>query len=153
MGRDVILRSAGVLVLAAILVSGCTRDARLYPANDAAAIDGVLVVSFVDSPFNRNGELELKMPDGELLKGEYSTVENASASFGTIYASVYGTGGSAQGSATAVGLHQPGSTVGMASAFGNQGTRLECEYFVNNRSGKGGGACKTSRGGLYRMHF
>ena len=64
-----------------------------------------------------------------------------------------GVRGSAFGSGSATSVNVPGSTPGIASLFGDKGTMLQCEYFVSYWTGKGGGACKSGDGALYRLHF
>ncbi len=142
------------LLFAAICTSltGCSRNARLYPANDIAIAGGVLVAKF-KSYGSGNGEIEISMPDGEVLNGEYSLVRGGSSSFGSLYGSVYGTGGSATITGSANSHIIPGGSQGMASLFGNKGTAMECEFINDNFSGHGNGACKTSTKAMYRLQF
>jgi len=93
------------------------------------------------------------MPDGEVLKGEYSLVRGGSIGFGNIYGSVYGTGGSASISGSSTSYAIPGGSPGMASAFGTKGTSIQCEFYNDNFSGHGYGACKSSNGALYRIQY
>ncbi len=41
----------------------------------------------------------------------------------------------------------------MASAFGSKGTSIDCEFYNDNVSGHGMGACKSSQGVLYRLQY
>ena len=135
-----------------VVLSGCTKQARLYPVNDKAAETGILQAKYVDSGAG-GGKASIIMPDGEILNGEYSTVDNSTVGFGSIYTSVYGTGGAAFGSGSATSFSVPGSSPGIVSFYGTNGTMMQCEYFVSTWSGKGGGACKSDDGALYRLHF
>ncbi len=62
-----------------------------------------------------HGPATATMPSGEKLKGEYSVTRGGSASWGSIYASVYGPGGSATAT---------GSGSGLAVSIRGQGTLI-----------------------------
>ena len=141
-----------LLVFVLLFLVACTKYARLYPVNDLASTTGVLKAKYIDSGTG-GGEITLVMPDGETLSGEYTTVDTTTVGFGNIYTSVYGTGGSAYGTGTATSFAVSGSSPGIATLYGNKGTMMQCEYFVSNWTGKGGGACKKNDGSLYRLHF
>jgi hypothetical protein len=128
------------------------RSARLYPANDLARTGGVLSAQFMDTGTG-HGTIEMTMPDGEVLKGEYSVVRGGAVQFGSIFESVYGPGGVATGTGTSSSYSMAGSSTGMASAFGSKGSSMDCEFFNDNVSGHGMGACKCSQGALYRLQY
>src|SRR5947208_3001351 len=67
--RGDVLRFAVLASL--LLLMGCTKTANLYPANDVARATGVIQARYVAYGVG-NGELELTMADGEVVKGEYS---------------------------------------------------------------------------------
>jgi hypothetical protein len=110
---------------AALVVAGCSATAHLYPTNEIAQQTGV-----IEADFTRYGTghvtVTAAMPDGEELAGEATVVTGGSISFGTIFASVYGTGGSAYGTGTSLGYAVPGGSPGMASLYGNHGTSIQC---------------------------
>jgi hypothetical protein len=141
----------GIILILSVTIS-CTSSARLYPANDAATPLGVLKAEYQNYGTG-HGTITVTLPDGEVLEGEYSTADNSSYQFGSVYASVYGTGGSAYGTASGGSVGISGSSPGIASFFGSKGTSMNCEYFVNNITGSGGGACKDSKGRLWKLHF
>ncbi len=145
------MKKQALLVVIMFFLFGCTstKQARLYPVNDKAAETGTLQVKYVDSGAG-GGEASIIMPDGEILNGEYSTVDNSTVGFGSIYTSVNVAGGAAFGSGSSFSV--PGSSPGIASFYGTNGTMMQCEYFVS-RSGNAGGACKSEDGALYRLHF
>lgn len=147
-GRRIVLMIG--LVLAPL--AGCEGTARLYPANDIATHTGVLQARFMRYGTG-HGELEITMPDGELLKGEYSVISGGSVGFGTIFSRVYGPHGSATVTSTGTSFVTPGGSPGMASAFGPNGTSIQCEFYLNNMSGHGAGACQSSAGALYQLQF
>ncbi len=97
-----------------------------------------------------HGPVTAKMPSGEALKGEYSITRGGSATWGSIYASVYGTGGSANGSASgtklAISIRGEGSLI----LTGDQGTVMNCEFIS---SGHGSGACVDNHGVKYKLLF
>jgi hypothetical protein len=95
----------------------------------------------------------MTMPDGEVLKGEYSVVRGGAVQFGSIFESVYGPGGVATGTGTSSSYSVSGSRTGMASAFGSKGSSMDCEFYNDNVSGHGMGACKSSQGALYRLQY
>jgi len=124
----------------------------MYPANDLAISTGVLQALFV-AHGTGNGDVTITMPDGEVVKGEYSIVRGGSASFGTIYGSVYGAAGSASVSGSTSSYVVPGGSPGTASAFGGKGTTMQCEFYNDNFSGHGNGACSSNKGALYRLQY
>jgi hypothetical protein len=147
------MRNFLVLVFFGVALVGCAHDARLYPANDLAAPGGVLTVRFTSTD-SGHGEIEITMPDQDLLKGKYSIVRGVAVGFGRVYGAVYGIGGSASvsGSSQSHDVVPAGSS-GMAALFGPKGTTMECEFLRDNVSGHGNGACKTSKGALYRLQY
>ena len=108
------MRNFLLVVLIGVAFMGCARNARLYPANDLAIASGVLTARFM-AYGTGNGEIEITMPDGELLKGEYSIVRGGAMGFGNIYGAVYGSGGSASFSGGTNSYVIPGGSPGMAS--------------------------------------
>jgi len=152
-------RAAAFAMLAASLIA-CTASVRLYPVNDLAAPTGVLVGEYVNYGIG-SGRVTVRMPNGEVLQGEYTTVDTSTTGFGSIFSQVsgsaYGTGGTVatSGTGTAFGsaTYVKGASPGVVSLFGNRGTSMQCEYFVNNLSGSGSGACRSNSGALYRLHF
>lgn len=97
--------------------------------------------------------MDIAMPDGEALQGEYSIVAGGSVNFGSVFGTVYGRGGLSSVSGTSTGFAMAGSGEGHASLFGNRGTSVHCEFLNNNLTGHGYGACESSKGGLYRMEY
>ena len=141
----------------AIALVGCQKAVRLYPANTEATAGGVLEGHLVTYGTG-HGVLEISMPDGELLRGQYSIfLGGSSLSIGRIYASVYGPGGAASGLATNNSYTVLGRSPGIASLLGIQGpwqeTWAECQFFNDNMSGDGYGACRMSSGALYRLEY
>ncbi|MCU1751749.1 hypothetical protein [Pseudomonas sp. 6D_7.1_Bac1] len=143
---------AFVVTLVCIALSGCTRSARLYPANDIATATGVLTADF-KSYGSGHGDIKIIMPDGELLNGEYSLVRGGAIGFGNVYGSVYGSAGLSSFSGSSNSYVTPGGSPGTASLFGDKGTSMLCEFYNDNFSGHVNGGCKSSRNAIYRLQF
>jgi len=140
--------------LAVLAISGCTieRAARLYPANDIARTDGVLIANFQDHGTG-HGAIVIIMPNGESLAGEFSIVLGGTIGFGSIFGQVYGPQGIAKAAGHSTSYVMPGGSPGMASAFGSNGTSMECEFYNDNLTSHGMGACRSSKGALYRLQY
>lgn len=142
--------------LLVILLTGCIKSAHLYPANDAASEVGMVEIQYIAWGTGHTN-VEIKMPNAEILKGETSLVRGGTIGFGTIFASVYGTDGAASGNATSTSITMPGGSPGRASVFGDQGSYGECEFFNDNWSGHGYGACKIAhkaqKDQLFRLQY
>lgn len=139
-----------LIALAAVLLCGCAREARLYPQSlqGRPASSGPITAKFTDSGMGK-GPIELTMPDGEVLKGEFSTTDTSTYGFGTAFSATRYSPIITTASAAAV----PGSMPGIVTALGTNGTSMRCEYLVNSFTGSGAGTCQTNRGDVYDMHF
>jgi hypothetical protein len=146
-----------IVVALATNLFGCATAqhgvAQFYPANQAAAALGVLNGEYVTNG-RGNGSINITMPDGEILTGQYSIVQQGAVGFGSIYASVNNNFG---GSASGFGLSRASvletGSAGAASLFGNKRTSMQCEFYNDNRTHHGYGGCRTSKGALYRLQF
>lgn len=145
---------AALFVILICVLSSCTveRPVHLYPTgeqiSDPAVLEGVIV-----GHGQGHGTARIDMPDGEVLQGEYSIVFGGAVGFGTILGSVYGPGGSASVSGTSANVSMEGKGQGEASLVGNRGTTVQCEFLNANMTGHGFGACRSSRGVLYRLMY
>jgi hypothetical protein len=124
----------------------------LFPANDAGTKAGPLTARMVGHG-GGNGTFSMTLPSGEMLVGRYSINVGGSMGFGSLYASVYGSGGSAFGSATTTSFAIPNGSPGIADVISPQGTTAHCEFMNNNMVGHGNGVCQFSTGALYRMQY
>ena len=144
------------IITASLFMVGCAdafiSQARLYPNNDIATETGVLSISYEDYGLGY-GQVSAVMPDGESLKGEYSTVDTSTYAFGSIYSTVYGAGGAATGYGHGTTVVTTGSSPGIVTLYGDNGTRMNCEYLVSNTTGAGVGVCQSSNGATYKLHF
>lgn len=135
------MKIAYFAVAIGVFLSGCTivREAHLYPANDIARTEGVVLARF-EAHGTGHGATYMTLPSGEQLTGEFSIVRGGTAGFGVIFGQVYS------------GMTMPGGSPGTASAFG-QGISMECEFYNDNFAGHGMGACRSSKGALYRLQY
>ena len=140
-----------VLILA---LSGCVikRPLHLYPTGDKISDPAVLQGLFVGHGRGR-GTARIDMPDGEVLEGEYSIVFGGAVGFGSILGSVYGPNGSASVSGSSANVSVEGKGEGEASLVGIRGTTMECEFLNANMTGHGFGACRSSKGIVYRLMY
>lgn len=154
--KDVIAVVVRAVALAASFAcASCAvppTSARLYPENEAAAKTGVLEAKLSPADAS-NGRIDVSMPDGEILKGEYTVVREGASGFGTIFGSVYSPGASAFGSALSTNTITRNANKGIASAFGSAGTRATCEFLHDGTTGRGYGACQLSTGATYRLQY
>lgn len=152
--RNGVILSAILGVILSFLLAGCTvtRTVHLYPISpipsETAVLQGVIV-----GHGQGHGTAKITMPDGEILLGEYSIVFGGSVGFGTILASVYGPNGvkSVNGTSTSVSIDGRGE--GSASLVGDRGTSAQCEFLNANMTGHGYGACRLSKGNIYKMLY
>lgn len=141
-----------LVALAALGLGACAGTAELYPANDLARSAGPLKATFIQDGTG-SGPITVTMPDGEILKGRYSVNVGGSTSFGSIYASAYGSGGFATGSGFSTGYSIPNGSPGSADLYGPRGSSMQCEFYNNNLSGHGNGGCRTAAGAIYRLQY
>lgn len=120
------------MLAAGLVLSGRSRDANLYPANLQAGTQ-LVKAKFTDSGMG-NGPVEVTMPYGEVLKGQFSTTDTSSYRLGSAFASA-------------------GSMPGVVTAIGPSGTTIRCEYQVNTFASSDTGACQTGKGAVYDLHF
>jgi hypothetical protein len=150
MPRFAILRlsPSTVFVLGAFLLTNCSLNGRLYNLSTGEQ----LTAKFTYSGSGR-GQIQLTSPGGESFNGEYVTVAGGSMAWGTIFSSVYTPGGSAFGSASAVGGSIENMQKGSAIVTGNKGTVIQCEYVTSAYSAQGYGACQDNKGNHYKLMF
>ncbi len=114
-------------------------EARLYPANDVAGKMGVLTAQVSDN-LSGHGRFSLNAGN-ETLLGEASRLAGDQAGFGSVYRQVFG-----DARMPAAGRR------GIASAAGNKGSYVNCEY-VLTAAALGVGAGLFSNGARYQLHF
>lgn len=153
--RRVMISTASPLLLAsvALFASGCVeRTLTLYPDNDAARTLGPLQATILGHG-NLHGTITMRLPSGEVLQGRYSIAAGGGVGIGSLYASVYGPGGSASASGVSTSTSVSRTGFGEADMMSPQGTTGHCEFVNNNFNGHGHGACRLSDGAVYRMQY
>jgi hypothetical protein len=86
---------------------------------------------------------------GEKISGEYVTFGHMPANWGSIYAKVYGTGGTAFANGSSEGKS---NQYGTGVATGDKGSVVDCEY-VTTAMAHGSGACADKKGTVYKLMF
>jgi hypothetical protein len=126
---------------------------RLYPANEAAEAMGILQGEYARND-SASGMGNVFMPDDELLTGAYSIVERGATGFGKLYASVHGGSAvlDAVLSSSTSSMMRPAS-FGRASFSGAKGLSMQCEFYRDDVTLHGNGACRTPEGALFRVEF
>jgi hypothetical protein len=138
-----------LFVMIVLMLFGCTMEVNLREiANPTKALTGCFRANG-----SGHGEAEIKMPDGELIKGEYSLVKCGSNGF----SSILNTACEKCGRDILCGAFTSctffGGTPGTASGCGNKGTSIKCEFYNENFCVHGYGACQTSTGTLYQLRY
>jgi hypothetical protein len=139
-----------------LALAGCGKGegqlvaASLHPLNDGPypAVLTATLSNFED----KTGKIVASSATGEKLAGEYAISLDEPPDYGSILA---------QSGIRKVCLGERGPTtdtiacgigLGRASLSGDLGTTLDCE-FLNAPSGSGWGACRSSRGTIYRLIY
>lgn len=140
------------ILLLAFVLAACTKTGTLYPIDITGNSAGPISVEYEDSPFALGGTVRIYM-QGEILTGEYRTVDTTTQTFGSIFSSIRNSEtGLTSESAAQSSMTIQGGSPGFLAAYGSQGTTIECEY-IANRSGGGTGTCRTGDGRYYRLIF
>jgi hypothetical protein len=92
------------------------------------------------------------VPDGEALHGGYSIVFDGAVGFGSIFGTVYGSGGTSSVSGTSSNITVAEKGQGSASLVGVRAS-LQCEFLNENMTGHGYGACRSSKGEVDRLLY
>jgi hypothetical protein len=136
----------GVVFLVGLSCAGCEQEGRLYNLTTGE----VTPAKFTYSGSGK-GKITALLPSGEQLKGEYVTFARMPANWGSTFAAVYGTAGTAySGAASGSKANQYGTAI----VSGDRGFVGDCEYVVRGVfRGTGTGACKDKQGTLYKLMF
>jgi hypothetical protein len=132
-------------LIAAALGVGCTLHGRLYNLSTGEVIPVTIKYSGTGK-----GRITAVVPSsGETVSGEYLTYAHVPVNWGSVYARVYGTEGSAF---TANSSPGKSNQYGTAVATGDKGSVVDCEY-VTSALAHGSGACTDKQGTLYKLMF
>jgi hypothetical protein len=105
-----------VFSLSLFILISCASQATLYPSNDLAEESGVLTATYMNYGLG-SGKISIEMPNGELLEGEYSTVDTSTYNFGNVYSTVFDSSGNSQGVSTVNTTSVTGSSPGVATKY------------------------------------
>ncbi|MGD9365695.1 MAG: hypothetical protein PVH87_08380 [Desulfobacteraceae bacterium] len=131
-----------ILIMLSFLIAGCVHKIEITHFQTGQVLQG---------NYNElNRMVTVVMPDGEILKGKYSAVSNASFSFGT--ATAY------SGAATATGFGYGVSSGGISQAYAllkSETSSLMMEMIVSYSewTGHGFGEARTNDGRSYKVQF
>ncbi|WP_281951406.1 hypothetical protein [Nitrosophilus kaiyonis] len=135
-------------IIILIIFNGCTRHARLYNLNTG----NVLTASFKDYGIG-HGEITLKMSNGTVLKGEYSTINDTNYNYALINGSAASNDNQyAWAIAQGFSFNQPGKQFGSAIVSG-EGIIIDIVYVVDPWTGHGYGVGKDNKGNKYKIQF
>lgn len=158
------MKAVFVAAVCSILLAGCTnpRPVQSFPLNAVAQQNSV--VSFeltIRGSLIGKSTARAVMASGEVLEGAFTIIPQGGSGFGQIYGQAYGTATGNQGafaqmsgttSATSFNFWHSSSSPGVATLSGNRGTVLDCEVMIDGDF-SGTGACRSTQGALYRVHF
>lgn len=132
-----------LILLVVAFEGGCTLTGRLYNLTTGE-------VTPVTMSYSGSGKGKIRAvvaSSGEKVTGEYITFGHRPVNWGSIYAKVYGTEGSAYGSSEG-----KSNQYGTAVATGDKGGVVDCEY-VTTMLAHGSGGCTDNQGTLYKLMF
>jgi hypothetical protein len=110
-----------IAVSVALVGVGCTLHGRIYNLTTGE----VTPVTISYSGSGRGKISGVIASSGERVDGEYLTFAHVPVNWGSIYAKVYGTAGSAFTNAASLGKS---NQYGTAVVTGNKGSVVDCEY-------------------------
>lgn len=97
-------------------------------------------------------KVSMKLPNGNVLHGEFSGVVDGSVAWGSIYSNVYSGGGNSAAMASGSSVHVRGEARGAAVLVGS-GELFDCEFVSSALSGHGMGGCRDKQGQFWRLLF
>jgi hypothetical protein len=141
------------------LCFGCSTTAHFYPI--AGPISTQLPIPVIKAKASgitgNSGGISLKMPDGEVLKGTWSSIAPKHVNSSHIAMSGVGTGlttvwTQVYGSGYTVG-NVPGTNRGEAMLVGERGTTMQVEFYTGSGTANGNGVAKDNKGNMYKVIF
>ena len=140
------------LVALAVLCSGCSTTANLYPVKGPLSEVKPLPIlkARVDGIMGNSGGISLTMPDGEVCKGQWSSAAGMSVTYGS--GTLFSQYGSAYWSGYTVG-NKPGENRGQAIIIGERDTVIDIEFYTGSGTANGFGLAKDNKGNIYKVLF
>ena len=133
------------MLVAVTMLTGCTLHGRIYNLTTGEVTP--VTISYGGS--GRGKITGVLASSGEKISGEYLTYAHIPLNWGSVYAQVYGTGGSAYTNNAPQGSF---IQYGTAVVTGDAGTVVDCEYVTSSLT-HGSGACANKNGTLYKLMF
>ena len=134
------MRCLSIAVL--MLCLGCApityRSAKIYDVTDGAFI----TITFANYYGSGYGEINFTAKDGEIFKGEYNKIDDAS-----------GVGSYGWAEKMDFPLYQPGKLMRSAALAGNKGTSIDLVYSIDPQTKHGFGVGKDSKGKSFKIKF
>jgi hypothetical protein len=106
----------------------------------------------LEMKYGHSRKVSMCLPNGEVMHGEFSAVVDGSASWGSIYSSVYSGSASATGTGSGISYSIRGKAPGVAVLVGG-GEVFDCEFVSSPLSGHGMGGCRDKEGQFWRLMF
>lgn len=139
--------TVGALLLAAGAARAESRIADLAPANAAAEALGPLS-AYLDGNGRGTGTIWVKLPRGEVLKGQYRV--NVGGSLGRL-GREYSL--SAPGGAYDTSYSMSKASPVTVDMVGPSGVTAQCEFMNDDALWHGSGVCRFSNGADYRVRY
>jgi hypothetical protein len=147
---------AFLMIIGAAVAAGCSTTADLYP------IDGPLskivplpvLKARADGITGNTGAITVTLPDGEVLKGRWSSIApqqvtysagSTSIGLNSVWTQVYGSGFSIS--------NLPGVNRGEAMLTGPKGTVLQVEFYTGSGTANGNGVAKDNKRNVFKVIF
>lgn len=154
------MKTIYAFVLLSSFLVGCSTTAHLYPIEGPLSKQVPLPVlqAKADGITGNTGNITLTMPDGEELKGRWSSIAPQQVTFSSMSGNASVQSGMAQAWAQVYGSgfsvsNLPGVNRGEAMLTGPKGTVLQVEFFTGSGTANGNGVAKDNHGNVFKMIF
>lgn len=131
-----------ILLVLSVLLTACTHRLNLVDFENGTTLVG--------SYNELNKDVIVTMPDGEVLKGKYTAIQNIGMGFGSAFAT--GTGGSAFGTGQSVSMGASAPAYTLLSSTQSK-LMMEIKVIYSQWSGKGFGEAITNDGRKFKVTF
>ncbi len=155
------MKSTAALILLCVgLLAGCSTTAHLYPIEGPLSklVPLPVLKARADGITGNTGSITLTMPDGEELRGRWSSIAPQQVTFSSASGSASVQGGMARAWAQVYGAefsvsNLPGVNRGEAMLTGPKGTVLQVEFFTGSGTANGNGVAKDNHGNVFKVIF
>lgn len=136
-----------VTALLVLAVVGCTSTAKLYNLETGEVIQA----TFEDFRTG-HGRINARLPDGQIMEGEYSMISDTSLMKFVSGKRSAGTDRYAWAAAQGFSFNRPGKRYGSATLFGG-GRVIDLVYAVSPVTSRGSGVGRDNEGIQYKIDF